>query len=339
MLKDKFLEDKKCLICGKTFEQGSDESKYRLFLNHVKKEHNISYEDYYLKYYLNNNIVYCACGCGQRTKYHKGEFFKYYADHKNKTKMSDETYYKIRKSKEKINGINYLMNRTEITYDILEKGYKEYINLEKPMSVLSNELGIDFRTLKSYWIKNNLIKDLDAFKRISKRSQLKWMVNPIQPNSNIINILKENLILVKEELSKKNKMTFDEIINIVGVKINKNYLSYFLKEHLTSDEVKKIKFIKNSQIEMNFLNVLKFYFKNVVHSFELEGKFFDYKIGNILIELDGEYWHSKEKTQLNDKLKDKIAKNNNFILIRVSDKNVTSINFLNKIQKIYEEIK
>lgn len=60
----------------------------------------------------------------------------------------------------------------------------------------------------------------------------------------------------------------------------------------------------------NFLTVLKFYFNNAVSSsFELDDKIFDYKLGKkILIELDGEYWHSNDKAIENDKIKNEIAK-------------------------------
>jgi very-short-patch-repair endonuclease len=119
------------------------------------------------------------------------------------------------------------------------------------------------------------------------------------------------------------------------------YLSWILKENLNTTEIKKIKFIKQSQIEINFLNVLKFYFGNsVLGSFELNGKIFDYKLGKkILIELDGGYWHSKEDVIKNDLIKNNIAKECGFILIRVSDKEVKNLEFINKLKKIYDEIK
>ena len=81
--------------------------------------------------------------------------------------------------------------------------------------------------------------------------------------------------------------------------------------------------------------------KDILSSYDaiLENKNFDFKIGRkILIELDGEYWHSKEEVKLNDKIKNKIAEINNYVLIRVSDKEVKNLNFINKIKKIYDEI-
>jgi very-short-patch-repair endonuclease len=147
--------------------------------------------------------------------------------------------------------------------------------------------------------------------------------------------------LIKSYLIDKDKVTFDDILSLIKVKVDKNYLSWFLKQILNYDEIKKVKFIKESQLEINFLNVLKFYFGNSVNgSFELEGKIFDYKLGKkILIELDGDYWHSKDYTIENDLIKDDIAKKNNYILIRVGDKEVKSLDFINKIKIIYDENK
>jgi very-short-patch-repair endonuclease len=153
--------------------------------------------------------------------------------------------------------------------------------------------------------------------------------------------MKERLYLIKVYLSDKTIVTFDDILSLLGFKVDKNYLSWFLKENLSLHEIKKIKFIKQSQLEINFLNVLKFYFgQSIVGSFEIDGKIFDYKLGrSILIELDGDYWHSKEEVVKNDLIKNKIAKEKGYILIRVSDKEVKKIEFINKIKKIYDENK
>jgi very-short-patch-repair endonuclease len=340
MLKDEFLKDKKCKICELNFDNGNNNQNYIKFCNHLKNEHKISYEKYYVKYYLNNEIPLCACGCGIKPNFFKGKFFKYYSDHKNRIKPSKTTLYKIKKVKEKYNSIENLISISNLNLEQITKSYDSFMNLEKPISVLSRELFIDFRTLKKYWEKLGLIENMEVFKRVSKKSKVKWMVNPIKPDDKILLILKENIFLIKKELVKKDKLTFNEINSIIGVEINKNFLSYFLKQHLSPSELKKIKFIKNSQIEIEFLNVLKFYFGNsVTHNFILENKNFDFKIGRkILIELDGEYWHSKEEVKLNDKIKNKIAEINNYVLIRVSDKEVKNLNFINKIKKIYDEI-
>lgn len=341
MLKEEFLKEKKCKICDEFFNEDTENKNYKKFCNHISNKHNSSNEEYYLKYYLNNEPIYCACGCGNKTKYHKGKFFKYFSNHKNNVKQSETVLNKIKKTKEVNNNIINLLNKTHLTVEQIIESYNKFIRLEKPISLLSKELFVDFRTLKSYWLKLGLINNKEIFKRICLQSKTKWMVNPIKPNDNILMILKENLYLIKKELEGKEKLTFNEINSILGVDINKNYLSFFLKENLSSSEIRKVKFFKNSQIEMDFLNVLKFYFdKSVEHGFDLEGKNFDYRLGKrILIELDGEYWHSKEDVKNNDIIKDKIAKENNYVLIRVNEKYVKTLEFINKIKQIYSDVK
>jgi hypothetical protein len=341
MLKKYFLEKCVCLECNQSFDKETDNKNFLSFSNHLKILHNMTNEEYYTKYFLKDNEGICACGCGNKTKYHKGKYLKYFSNHKNFVVQSNDVLLKIKKSKEKYDKLDFLLEKTGITYDELKKTYDDFIKLDKPISVLSKNLSIDFRTLKSYWFKAGLVKNKEIFKRICLKSKTKWLNKPITPNNNVIECLNNALPIIKELLKENDKVTFNQIITVVGLDINKNYLGWFLKENLTFDELKKVKFVKHSQIEIDFYNVLKFYFgKSVSSSFELDGKVFDYKLGGkILIELDGEFWHSSDEAKINDTLKNKIAKLNNFILIRVSDKHVKSLNFINKLKKIYDETK
>lgn len=340
-LKENFLLNNKCLECDIIITGKTENSSYIKLLNHVKCKHGLTPKDYYVKYYMYNITPLCLCGCGEQTNFHKGKFHKYYNDHKNKIKPTEITINKIKEKNIIKNEINVLLNNINLNSTTLENAYYSFINLEKPMSKISEELFIDFRTLKSYWFKLGLVINKEEFKRFTLKSKSKWFNSISIPNDNILSLLNGNIGYIKEYISSKNKVTFDEILSLLGVKIDKNYLSWFLKEKLNSDEVKKIKFIKHSQLEINFLNVLKFYFNNSIQSsFELDGKIFDYKLGKkILIELDGEYWHSKDKVNQNDLVKDKIAMDNNLILIRVNDIEVKKLEFLNKLKKVYDETK
>ena len=341
MLKEMFSKTNACLECEEVFNKDTKSKNFLSFCNHLKKRHNISNEEYYRKHYLKDGESICACGCGNKTKFHKGKYLKYYSNHKNFVKQTNETLSKIKKSKEKYNNVTNLLEKSGITIDDLINSYNRFINLEKPISVLAKDLTIDFRTLKNYWLKSGLIENKEIFKRICLKSKTKWLHKPIVPDNEIIKILSGKIFLIKEHLHKNKKVTLNQLISLIGVNINKNYLGWYLKENLTSSELKKIKFIKHSQIEIDFLNVLKFYFgKSVMGSFELDGKIFDYKLGkNILIELDGEYWHSSDEAKTNDKIKNEIAKSNSFVLIRVSDKHVKSLDFLNNLKKTYDKFK
>jgi very-short-patch-repair endonuclease len=340
-LKKEFLVTHKCLECGILINDGTDNSSYLKFCKHIKSDHNIENSDYYVKYFTNGNKPLCLCGCGNETRFHKGNFHIYYKDHKNTVKVSETTIEKLKKQALKRSDVNEMLNRIDIDAVILEKAYEDFIELKKPMSKISEELFIDFRTLKSYWFRLGLIKNKDNFKRFTLKSKSKWFNVINKPNGELINLMKERLYLIKVYLSDKTIVTFDDILSLLGFKVDKNYLSWFLKENLSLHEIKKIKFIKQSQLEINFLNVLKFYFgQSIVGSFEIDGKIFDYKLGrSILIELDGDYWHSKEEVVKNDLIKNKIAKEKGYILIRVSDKEVKKIEFINKIKKIYDENK
>ncbi len=341
MLKEMFNKTNTCLECGEVFNKDTSSKNFLSFSNHLKKEHNISNEEYYRKHYLKDGESICACGCGNKTRFHKGKYLKYYSNHKNFVVQTNETLSKIKKSKEKYNNITNLLEKSGITIDDLINSYNKFINLEKPISVLAKDLTIDFRTLKNYWLKSGLIENKEIFKRVCLKSQTKWLNIPLTPNDNIIKLLNSKLYLIKEVLKDNKKVTLNQINSVIGLKLNKNYLGWFLKENLTSSELKKVMFIKHSQIEIDFLNILKFYFGNsVLGSFELGGKIFDYKLGkNILIELDGEYWHSAEGAKSNDKIKNEIAKTNGFVLIRVSDKHVKSLDFLNNLKSTYDKFK
>lgn len=340
-LKKRFLETNECLECGLKFNSFSDKSNFSMFFSHLKKSHNMTCKQYYLKHFLNNLQPLCACGCGKETRFWKGEFLKYYEDHKNHMKPNKDVLQKMAIGKEKQNKIEILLKKIGLTTEQIKKTYDEFIKLEKPISQISHELFIDWRTLQSYWFKLELIQNKEEFRELTKISKIKWLNKPMRPPDLVVFRLENSIALIRNYLKDKDKVTFDEIISLVNFKINKNYLSWFLKANLNSSEIKKIKFVKISQLEINFLNVLKFYFgDSVKSSYELGGKIFDYKLGKkILIELDGIYWHAKKEIIENDKVKNEIAKNNGFALIRVSDVEVKKIEFINKVKKIYDELK
>ena len=60
-------------------------------------------------------------------------------------------------------------------------------------------------------------------------------------------------------------------------------------------------------------------------------------MNKLLIEFDGDYWHSTEEAIKNDKYKDELAHRNNYIIFRVKEKNCKNLNILIKIQKLDEK--
>jgi len=94
-----------------------------------------------------------------------------------------------------------------------------------------------------------------------------------------------------------------------------------------------------SKPEIEFLHVLKFFFgKDLKSQFKLEGKIYDFILNDsLLIEFDGDYWHSLEKNIKNDKIKDQIALKNGYKIFRVKESKAKDIEILKKIKKIAYE--
>ena len=102
----------------------------------------------------------------------------------------------------------------------------------------------------------------------------------------------------------------------------------------------------NTKPEQEFKKILETENVEYIQSFYLENKIYDFFLPtyNILIEIDGIYWHGKgisddmlNETQLknrkNDKLKNKIAKNNNYKLIRIWGDELENFNLKNTLNK------
>jgi very-short-patch-repair endonuclease len=341
MLRTEFLKTKKCEICNNNFDSFSEHSEYRLFLKHLKNKHNISYEDYYVKYYLNGIIPKCECGCDKKPNFYKGDFNKYYGDHKNKTLPKNSSIIKIKKQLKIVNNLENRLKKLNLSILDIENAWNNFKNMDKSMQMLSKELSIDFRTLKSYWIELKFIENKEVFKRLTLKSKTKWLNKIVEPDNDKKEYLKSLIPSIHKYLENRNKVTIDEIVKYFKLDINKNYFCLFLDDQLNNSEISKIKFFKSSNIEIEFFNVLRFYFGNsITHSFELEHKIFDFKLGKkILIELDGEYWHGSEYSIKNDKLKNEIALRNGYVLIRISDKKVKELDNLIKIKKLYDKFK
>jgi hypothetical protein len=194
---------------------------------------------------------------------------------------------------------------------------------------------IDKRTIKRYWEELKII-DLEEYKRTSKKHK-----GSTKKRADIIKKKVDGDILFQiYEFIKINnqKFTLNELIDKFDIKYSKNVVHKRLKDNF-SDVDEYLKYGNSSNTEIEFYNVIRYFFgKNANKQFKLENKVYDIILYNkILIEFDGTYWHSLAKNVENDKLKDEIARRNNYIMFRVKDTESNSIEILNKLKKIIDK--
>jgi len=218
--------------------------------------------------------------------------------------------------------------------------YTEFINLKYSFIDLTKIYFLDKRTIKKYWKELGLIDDMFTFERVIKyhkylngknKESLKEKIND--------DLLFEIFTFIKEN---DNKLTLNEIRTKYNLKHSYLVLYRRLNENFGEDFVKNhIKFINSSKSEIEFFHILKFYFgKNVTKQNKIENKKFDFLFGNkVLIEYDGDYWHSLEKNKIRDIEKNDIALRNGYELLRIKDSESKNIEILIKIKELYEKIK
>jgi very-short-patch-repair endonuclease len=105
--------------------------------------------------------------------------------------------------------------------------------------------------------------------------------------------------------------------------------------------------MKNSgpnKFEQRLYNVLKTENIKFIEQYEIEGKLYDAYLPEYqtLIEFDGSFWHKESITECiypvqkrnlkNDKIKDVIAKNNGYKLIRIKE-----LDYITSIKKLLEQ--
>lgn len=134
-----------CLECKKEFNNEKLNNAYACLTKHLKKDHKMSQLEYVLKY-IENNHPLCACGCGEKVKFKKWRFDKYYSDHKSKMKTESIVIEKMR---------NSLLSRTKVRYqdlgltkEDLFESFELYKTEEYNSDNLSKKYGVDYRVLK-----------------------------------------------------------------------------------------------------------------------------------------------------------------------------------------------
>lgn len=323
----------KCKICGETFFHEKENYCIRSIVKHLKEKHKLTKKEYIIQYELNGEIPRCACGCGNAVEMKKGwnEWNKYYKDHKNHMKNSDETKEKIsKKAKERFNNGYY---DSIMSVDDINNSFDDFYNGRLTLFEIQKKYNHDKRTIKRLWISNNKINEHDyeliAYRNNFNIGKIK-KAKKYQENLNYYEKIYDFI------LKNKNKFNICEINRIFGEKMRQTTLLKHLIKLFGNEVVSYLVYGVKSKEELQFLDILKFYFggNNIKYGFNLEGKFYDALLFNkVLIEYDGEFYHRTEKQLTNDKVKDKIAKNNGYILIRCTPKSIKNIDLLNKIKQ------
>lgn len=143
----------------------------RDLIYHIIKIHNISYEKYIVDTEYNGISPVCFCGCGSKTEFHKGKFFKYYKDHKNHIIGLYKNQKKVKSENEKLKDIEYKLKTVGLDIQNIINYYNDWSQFKINLMELEKKIVIDHRTIKSYWKTLGLISNEEDFKRISKKHQ------------------------------------------------------------------------------------------------------------------------------------------------------------------------
>jgi very-short-patch-repair endonuclease len=223
--------------------------------------------------------------------------------------------------------------------DFLDEDKKKYFKQE-------NNIGIDFSVLtfgsaiKINWTcPNNHVFNKEIKKFSSKtgsscpKCRLLGMSNSKQFT---LGQLSSNKVLM-EEFSNKN------ILDPKAIALGDNRTKIWWHCKKCSNEWEARPYARNhlnsgcpscnskrnqSRTEIRLYSELKSLFTNVEISYKIKNYKYDIYIKdiNLLIEYDGEKWHSDEKSILNDINKNKLAEDNGFDLVRIREKGLSKIN-------------
>jgi hypothetical protein len=336
---------KKCKLCGIGFD-------HQIKLNtHLRKEHSLTKEEYIIKTEYNSIKPKCGCGCGELLTFHKKRgFHSFIKDHFNKViSDSNSEVGKLIKEKKTSKLIETLKNKKVNYIDTLKKlgtseeeleiYYNKYVLFEISMLKISDILTMDKRTILKWWHTLGFIENKDNFNRICKKHQKKWTVEK-RINKEIDGEKLYNIFTFLN--ANKNKFTLSHIKQKFQLSDSRTFLYKKLSENFGKETIDNLINLKNSsKPEMDFFYILQYYFgsKNVKPQFKLGNKFYDFIIGDkILIEYDGDYWHSKPECIERDKIKTKIALDNDYIIIRIKDSECKNIDNLIKINNVWKTI-
>ena len=308
--------------------------------------------DYVVKHYYNGKRPLCPCGCGHELNLSQNgdrwKFTKYYADtcYGNLVRSCNEEV--MRQYKESHKNDFDIVKYYESHYDrkTYEEAFKMFETKNFSLTDVSKSYNIDKRTLKKVWL---ALKITTSEKLTELLEYTKYSLSSLNNEKNVKN--NDDVIgwiynYIKKFPCKYTPHSLKDLYN----KYHKDSQITKSGESITNalykiygDEIEL--YLANgfhSSEEYKFYQILSFYIPEykikIGKKFILDGNyiFYDLIIGSrILIEYDSEgFFHTSEESKLKDSIKENFAKENGYIFIRLTKKDILDINTINKIKNL-----
>ena len=352
----------KCKICNKIFESNKSSTIAaeqaaisKKFKKHLKDDHNIQLKDYILKYYFNNEVPKCACGCGGLLKFREKnalwkplDSFRKYINCGHVGRNNEQLKNKLKETYlSKYNNIEWIKQHYYEEYgkENIENSAKDFLENNDITNIdIGKKYGIDIRTLKGIWVKLNLVTK-EQWKERSEYRRFKLS------NNRRKKILENKDIVCHElfDIIKNNPFKFN-IRTLIDYYNENNLAQITTHIHLVLEELENIygneiynylEYSYHSKQEKEFLKIIKFFLKGR-HTFKCglplqygktkkESYIYDICIDNkFIIEYDGLFYHNENNYQ-RDKEKENFAIDLGYKFIRVSSKDFKNIDIYKQI--------
>lgn len=325
MNKIKITNNLKCEVCNTIHKTPKSRNKCIV-------SHNITIQDYIVRYYFNNEPILCGCGCGELVKNIKWikdeiQYSSYIRNHFPRNLHTDETKEKIKvntlKSIQEKYGVDNVFQSETVKKKIQKTNLEKY-GVDNPMKN------------KSISEKASHPQTTETIKKIKQTNLEKYGANSFTATD------KGKLRIKQTMLSKYGVTNPMHISDVVDKVKDTNLEKYGYSTNFLNPDYRKTYNKKQSKYETLVAQSV-----GGEVSFILNGYEYDVRVGNYLIEIDGDYHHPDSLTNLsftqmnsilNDKIKDDIASDSQYTLIRIKVstlKKMKNITLGNIIQHSY----
>lgn len=283
-----------CKICGKTIEHEKENVMRALANKHLKNEHNISVEDYLVKYELDGVHPKCLCGCGEDVHISHGWTWNKYAKDSHVGKTIADQSSELRKKIEKSRKVEFDLKAyytSRYDKDLASKSAEDFLSKEYSLTDLEDKYKVDKRTLRKLWFTLGLVTT-DQYIEVTNYTKYTLSTNKrsdsfrVESDSMFVKLY----FLLKEHPQKYNMYSLVKEYNKNATeKIIRHPQQIYKKLHeIYGDEI-DILLSKgyHSTEEFVFYDILSFYHSdwNIRIGYKINGYdyIYDFCINNILI--------------------------------------------------------